>query len=486
MIPTANPLRPSRLLVVDDTVSARATIEATLVREGHEIMHAASGAECLRVAVTYQPDLILLDVMMPEMDGFETCRKIREDPRLQRIPVVMVTALSDNDSMARGIEAGADDFIGKPFNKWELRARVSALIRLGHQQRTLAERDRFFWVFEHAADGFVLLDRAGGILHCNEASRRLLGFGVDEPAQGDFVARVTRDNVPYPTKAWEHWGDPGVSPDPFYLVRAVAGATYSEWMQVTPYRDPHDPEGMVVVNIRDVTKQVERQMRQFEFHELVSHKLRTPLFGVVGSVDLLARSRDLMPGENERRMLDIAVKSARRLSDAVTDVLDFVDKGAQREAPLALRHLAELVRETASEQHVERVSVEIDAALADAAISLGEISMRTILRELIENARRFHPRETPLVTVHVAEVGSDWLRIDVEDDGVSMTPGQLEHALEPYVQGAPALAGEVPGMGLGLSLVATRVRGAGGRCLIENRSDRAGVRVRLVLPRQVA
>ena len=193
-----------------------------------------------------------------------------------------------------------------------------------------------------------------------------------------------------------------------------------------------------------------------------------------------------MPGENERRMLDIAVKSARRLSDAVTDVLDFVDKGAQREAPLALRHLAELVRETASEQHVERVSVEIDAALADAAISLGEISMRTILRELIENARRFHPRETPLVTVHVAEVGSDWLRIDVEDDGVSMTPGQLEHALEPYVQGDPALTGEVPGMGLGLSLVATRVRGAGGRCLIENRSDRAGVRVRLVLPRQVA
>ncbi len=485
MIQHSDPLRPSRLLVVDDTAVGRATVEAALAREGHEIVHAESGPECLRLALEREPDLILLDVMMPKMDGFEVCRRLRSDPRTSGIPVVMVTALTDGDSMARGIEAGADDFIGKPFNKWELRARVSALVRLGGQQRALSQRDRFFWVFEHAADGFVLLDRMGEILNCNAAARRFLGFADGEPVHGDFLARLTRENVPYTAQGFERWGTPEGNDAPFHVARDVAGASYREWLQVVPHRDVNDPSGLMVVNLRDVTAQVERELRQFEFHEFVSHKLRTPLNGVVAVVDLLGFDAAQLPAR-DAELLDVLKQSAHRLTEAVVDILDYVDGGNAREAPLPVGRVAALAEATAEEERVSNIAVKMPPALAAMTVPIGETSMRVILRELIENARRFHPSGTPAVTVRVSEEHAGWVRIEVEDDGITLTPQQLDRALEPYVQSDPALTGEVPGMGLGLALVARRVRSAGGRCVIENRSDRAGVRVRMDLPSRAA
>lgn len=474
--------RQSRLLVVDDTASGRATVEAALAREGYEIAQAASGPECLDKVQSFDPDLILLDVMMPGMDGFEVCRLLREQPRQRSIPIVMVTALADTDSMVRGLEAGADDFLGKPFNKWELRARVSALVRLGVQQRANAEHDRFFWAVEHANDGFVLLDRMDRVLHCNAAARRYLGFGADDPIGGLFIERLARDSMPEPSDAWERWGSSEGRGLPFHLVRTVPGGHFREWVLVTPHQHPDDPDGMVIVSLRDVTHEVERQMRQFEFHELVSHKLRTPLTGIVGAVDRLASARAQLPGERERQMLDIVVNSTNRLNEAVQDVLGFVEDGASREVPMSLSRLVLLVRDAAAAQNVVAIAMQVAPGMPDTKIPLGEVSMQVILRELMQNARRFHPKGRPSVTVRLAMTGSDGVRIEVEDDGLHLTPRQLQRALEPYVQGDPALTGEVPGMGLGLSLVALRVRGAGGRCRIENRQDQPGVCVRLDLP----
>jgi two-component system cell cycle response regulator len=481
MIATDNPLRPSRLLVVDDTDTGRATVAATLIREGHEIIEASSGPECLRLAVQHMPDLILLDVMMPGMDGYEVCRRLRADPRTRDIGVVMVTALSDDASMARGIEAGADDFIGKPFNKWELRARVSSLARLGVQRRMLAERDRFSWVFEHATDGFVLLNRDGQILHANAAARRFLGFSEGDAAHGDFIALVTAHNVPQSTRAWDRWGTVEGNDTPVHLLRTVDGTAHTEWLQVTPHREAMDPDGMTIVNLRDVTAQVERTMRQFDFHEMVSHKLRTPLMGVVAAVDLLGFDSALLP-RKDAQLIDVLKISAQRLSKAVIDVLEFADHGTAHEAPFRLEQLAALVQASAEEQQIAHLTVDVDPALDRRSVQLGESSMRTIFGELIENSRRFHPTEDPIVTVRVTPRNGAHVQIDVVDDGISLTPRQLERVLEPYVQADPEVTGEVPGMGLGLSLVATRVRSAGGRCLIENRGDRPGVRVRIVLP----
>ena len=130
------------ILVIDDQIAARATLEGLLsVEPRYSVRFAASGAEGLSVAQQVEPDVILLDVMMPEMDGFEVCRRVRDMPRLAEVPVLLITSLDDRDSRLKGLRAGADDFISKPFGVREVVARMRAVTRRLFKARAEERRE---------------------------------------------------------------------------------------------------------------------------------------------------------------------------------------------------------------------------------------------------------------------------------------------------------------------------------------------------------
>lgn len=130
----------STILIVDDEAVGRYTLESILEEQGYRIEMAESGVEGLEKSRQLLPDVILLDVMMPGMDGFEFCQHIRQDPVLAEIPILMLTALDDRKSFLRGLEAGADDYITKPYDRYELRARLQGITRLNRYKKLLDER----------------------------------------------------------------------------------------------------------------------------------------------------------------------------------------------------------------------------------------------------------------------------------------------------------------------------------------------------------
>ena len=130
----------SIILVVDDQPIGREAISELLYTPDYVLAFAADGMEALQRAAELTPDLILLDVMMPGMDGFEVCARLRADAQLAEVPILMLTALDDHASRLRGLAAGADDFITKPFNRAELRARVKTITRLNRYRSLLDER----------------------------------------------------------------------------------------------------------------------------------------------------------------------------------------------------------------------------------------------------------------------------------------------------------------------------------------------------------
>ena len=130
----------STILIVDDEIAGLHTLESILDGQGYQIVMAQSGPEALEKTRELLPDVILLDVMMPGMDGFEVCRQIRNDPLLAEMPIIMLTALDDRKSLLIGLESGADDYITKPYDRYELRARLLGITRLNRYRKLLNER----------------------------------------------------------------------------------------------------------------------------------------------------------------------------------------------------------------------------------------------------------------------------------------------------------------------------------------------------------
>jgi putative two-component system response regulator len=119
-----------RILIVDDEFGARTALAALLRREGWDVKDASDGAAALELCATFRPDLILLDILMPGMSGFEVCRRIKATPETRLTPVVLITGLSNTEDRIEGINAGADDFLSKPIDFNELLARTRSLLRL--------------------------------------------------------------------------------------------------------------------------------------------------------------------------------------------------------------------------------------------------------------------------------------------------------------------------------------------------------------------
>lgn len=482
-------MEQNTVLIVDDDEQMRALLIDTIAPFNLRLLTAQRGDQALQLAKQHQPDLVLLDVMMPDVDGFEVCRLLRDDPMLAQIPIVMITALNDREAKIRGFEAGADEFITKPFDLGELQARINTLLRLNRYRRLLqeqarvnAERARFEWVVETSDHAYLILDQQDRITYANPRARAYLGLTADEQPSRPFRALAAQRYQLAPSEAWEQW--PAPVDIQRFLVHPETLHSSEQWLKVES-AVVYPADDQIVVTIRDVTQQITTQRDMWTFHTAISHKLRTPLVSIIGGLNILHDNMDQLDRSIARNIAAIALSGAHRLQSEIDDILLYVRSpgDAHYLDTCTVFELPAMIAAISQELGMQTVSLNLDPALDARRLRISRRSLETVLWELCENAKKFHPKGNPAVMVRVdADLVRDQVRLLVCDDGVHLPPEQLRKIWQPYYQAERSFTGQVEGMGLGLAQVARIVLSVGGSYQIHNRPDRPGICVEIRIP----
>ncbi len=476
----------SCILIVDDDDRGRELLDSLLAPEGYLLVFAENGPQALDQAHSVIPDLILLDVMMPGMDGYEVCQKLRADPILAEVPIILLTALDDRQSRLRGLEAGADDFISKPYDRVELRARVRAITRLNRYRRLLTEQVKFEWAIEQAENGYLLVNERGAMKYANSTAKVLLELPKDEEEwRGEylFLDWARKKYHCEPEAMWRGWPRNQTQGAAYYLVRPETASYKALWLQVNAFQLSSDAEGDTLVSLRDTTEQMTLQQQIWSFNTLVSHKLRTALMGLSALHILKFQIQDRLTQE-EHDLMNMVIQSMERLESQVMGVLEYVDAPeiwkVGRNMPLD--EFAALAREIAAHRELT-VECNLPAHCLKYALRIAPDGLKAILGELFTNSKKFHPLQAPSIQIAVlCPMDTSKITLRIQDDGRTLSPEELLRVWQPYYQVEKRFTGEVSGMGLGLAVVAAMLWGIGGDCRLSNRSDGPGVAVEIDIP----
>jgi putative two-component system response regulator len=180
-----------RILIVDDESAARAALDLLLRREGFEVRTASDGAAALAECAAFRPDLILLDILMPGIDGFEVCRRIKATPETRLTPVVLITGLSETEDRIKGINAGADDFLSKPIDFNELLARTRSLLRLKQYTDELENAEAVLFTLAHAIEARDPYTRG----HCERLAEMSARLGKQLGIAEDGIKALRRAGI---------------------------------------------------------------------------------------------------------------------------------------------------------------------------------------------------------------------------------------------------------------------------------------------------
>ena len=511
---------PLNILVVDDLASQSLTVEVALAELGENIVSVSSGRDALKYLMSHEVAVVLLDVNMPDMDGFETAGLIRRRPRNVNTPIIFLTADHNEIQTSRGYALGAVDYLTCPFLPEVLRTKVRVFVQLARAQERIREEaeQRVAFLREHAArtaaeeqsrrlrllieakgtlmrslDGTPFEDELLRILvpaFADEAGlhfadgwerpdavvwRRLTERGeVHEVAMptGPLASAVSRSIQTTTTVTFDR--DPLGRPRGLVFPIAVPGRTYAvlgvnRHGEVPGYSpEERDMVGLIagraavaLDNRRLYRELQERDRRKDEFLAMLSHELRNPL----GAISSAARLLEMIGAMDERaiRASQVVMRQTKHLTRIVDDLLDVsritVGHISLQRVPLDLRELAEQALDSlraSGQLEHHRVTLTGPAALVEADAG----RMHQVLTNLIVNAIKYTDHGGR-IAVEV-ELDETRARVKVMDDGIGIAPELLESLFDVFVQGEQALDRARGGLGLGLTLVRRLIELQGG------------------------
>jgi signal transduction histidine kinase len=459
----------TKILCVDDEPMNLELLEALLVPAGYEVSRAENGEKALAMIAAGNPDLVLLDVMMPGLSGYDVLKRIRGDEKKRDIPVVMVTALKEVADRVRALEAGCDDFLTKPFEKNELLARVKSLARMRWFSRQLAEKEKFESVLNQMDEGILVLDNDFRLLAHNPHAFELLEI---DPARipDDLVAHLTgRFKVHFQGELAAALRSGQLS---FELEREATEKFKELILEVrsSVVRPPEGEGQSLVLTLRDVTAKRALDRMEWSFMDVISHKLRSPLTGIIGQGAVLRAGYKGKLTAEQQTAIEIVYDQALKLSGLIDKILKFNQLTAEplgrpKEELALARALGEIGGAAAKEINGKKIELKIDSE--NISLRMHRKYFELVLNNLIENAIKFNDRDPVKIDISASKTPAG-ITLSLKDNGRGIPPEELENIFKGFFQVEKYFTGSVEGLGLGLALVKRIVGAHGGKISVKS------------------
>jgi PAS domain S-box-containing protein len=502
-------LSGAKVLMVDDTPANIDVLRKVLSIEGYRLSFANSGEKALKIVERAIPDLILLDVMMPGMDGFETCRHLKADEKTQDIPIIFITAKTDMEDLVEGFKAGAVDYITKPFRQEEvcmrvrthLQTRILMTQRESLLQNIQANEERFRLLSNWSPVGIFQMDNEGKLTYTNRKWHEILGVTDTQILEGEWLnTSVHEEDRPLVQQTWQNSLQ---SKEGYTLKFRLSTASGARWVhvQTTPLFLGNQELNGFIGTIEDISefKLNEQQMRnakesaeaiakaKAEFLSGMTHELRTPLNAIIGYSEMLSED---VSGEGYGEDLEKITSASKYLLNLINNVLDLSKVEANR-MTLYLEefNIPLLVKEVVStiQPLVKKNNNTLDVELLQKTQTMyaDATKVRQILYNLLSNACKFTKEGTIRLRVQtVQQEAIETIEFSVIDTGIGLTEEQLERLFQKYAQADASIARDYGGTGLGLVLTQQFCNMMGGSVHVNSKHG-TGSEFSIRLPRQV-